>query len=90
MRSSSQDYPFSLTLNAKGLNMNRLKKLRKQNHYTLQNIADAIGVSNGTVANYENEKGEPNIATLIKVADYFDVSVDYLIGHEKASNHCNG
>ncbi len=70
--------------------MNRLKKLRKQNHYTLQNIADAIGVSNGTVANYENEKREPNIATLIKLADYFDVSVDYLIGHEKASNYCNG
>ena len=90
MRSSSQSYPFSLTLNAKGLNMNRLKKLRKQNHYTLQNIADAIGVSNGTVANYENEKREPNIATLIKLADYFDVSVDYLIGHEKASNLCNG
>jgi transcriptional regulator with XRE-family HTH domain len=62
--------------------MNRLKKLRKQNHYTLQNIADAIGVSNGAVANYENEKREPNIATLIELANYFDVSVDYLIGKE--------
>lgn len=61
----------------------RLKELRKQRHCTLQKVADAIGVSNGTVANYENEKREPNIATLIKLADYFDVSVDYLIGHEK-------
>ncbi|MFP7153791.1 helix-turn-helix domain-containing protein [Weissella paramesenteroides] len=61
----------------------RLKELRKQRYCTLQNVADAIGVSNGTVANYENEKREPNIATLIKLADYFDVSVDYLIGHEK-------
>ncbi|WP_288572018.1 helix-turn-helix domain-containing protein [uncultured Weissella sp.] len=65
----------------------RLKELRKQRRDTLQNVADAIGVSNGTVANYENEKREPNIATLIKLADYFDVSVDYLIGHEKTPNH---
>lgn len=68
----------------------RLKELRKQRHCTLQNVADAIGVSNGTVANYENEKREPNIATLIKLADYFDVSVDYLIGHKKTSNQGNG
>ena len=68
----------------------RLKELRKQNHYTLQNVADAVDVSNGTVANYENGKREPNIATLIKLADYFDVSVDYLIGHKKTSNQGNG
>ncbi|WP_258088403.1 helix-turn-helix domain-containing protein [Weissella fangxianensis] len=68
----------------------RLKELRKQRHETLQNVSDAIGVSNGTVANYENEKREPRIDVLIKLADYFDVSVDYLIGHEKTSNHGTG
>lgn len=65
----------------------RLKELRKAKGLTLQKIADVIGVSNGTVANYENRKREPRIDTLIKLADYFDVSVDYLIEHEKASNH---
>lgn len=90
MRSSSQSYPFSLTLNAKGLNMNRLKKLRKANGLTQHQLANELGMIKQTYSNYENEKREPNIATLIKVADYFDVSVDYLIGHEKASNYCNG
>lgn len=68
----------------------RLKELRKAKGLTLQKIADVIGVSNGTVANYENERREPRIDMLIKLADYFDVSVDYLIGHEKTSNHGTG
>ncbi|MDF8372103.1 helix-turn-helix domain-containing protein [Weissella paramesenteroides] len=60
--------------------MNRIKELRKQNHYTLQNVADAVGVSNGTVANYENGKREPKLATWKKLADFFDVDVGYLQG----------
>lgn len=72
--------------------MNRLKKLRKQNHYTLQNIADAIGVSNGTVANYENGKREPKLAMWQKLADYFDVDIGYLQGvtdYENANDLIN-
>jgi transcriptional regulator with XRE-family HTH domain len=60
--------------------MNRIKELRKQNHYTLQNVADAVGVSNGTVANYENGKREPKLAMWKKIADYFGVSIGYLQG----------
>lgn len=60
--------------------MNRIKELRKQNHYTLQNVADAVGVSNGTVANYENGKREPKLAMWQKLADFFDVDVGYLQG----------
>ena len=82
MRSSSQSYPFSLTLNAKGLNMNRLKKLRKANGLTQHQLANELGMIKQTYSNYENEKREPNIATLIELANYFDVSVDYLIGKE--------
>lgn len=60
--------------------MNRIKELRKQNHYTLQNVADAVGVSNGTVANYENGKREPKLAMWQKLADFFDVDMGYLQG----------
>lgn len=60
--------------------MNRIKELRKQNNYTLQNVADAIGVSNGTVANYENGKREPKLATWQNLADFFGVTVPYLQG----------
>ena len=72
--------------------MNKIKELRKQKHYTLQNIADAIGVSNGTVANYENGKREPKLATWQKIADFFDVDIGYLQGitdYENANDLIN-
>ena len=65
----------------------RLKKLRKAKGLSQTQLANELGMIKQTYSNYENEKREPNIATLIKLADYFDVSVDYLIGHEKTSNH---
>ena len=65
----------------------RLKELRKANGLTQHQLANELGMIHQTYSNYENEKHEPNIAMLIKLADYFDVSVDYLIGHEKTSNH---
>lgn len=72
--------------------MNKIKELRKQKHYTLQNVADAIGVSNGTVANYENGKREPKLAMWQKLADYFDVDIGYLQGvtdYENANDLIN-
>ena len=44
-------------------------------------LADAIGVSQQSVNKYENHKIEPDIETLIRIADFFETSVDYLIGH---------
>lgn len=82
MRSSSQNYPFSLTLNAKGLNMNRLKKLRKAKGLTQQQLADEFKTTRQNISLYEKEKHDPRLKTLIKFTDYFDVSVDYLIGKE--------
>ena len=61
----------------------RLKELREKQGLTLDDIQLKTGIKRATFSRYENEKSEPNIATLIKLADYFDVSVDYLIGHEK-------
>ncbi len=46
-----------------------------------QQLADVIGVSQQSVNKYENHSIEPDVATLIKIADYFGVTVDYLIGH---------
>lgn len=62
------------------MNLSRLKRLRKQRHISQQVLADHLGVSAQSVANYENLKYEPDIPTLLKLAAYFDVSVDYLIG----------
>lgn len=57
-----------------------LKALRNELKISQQQLADAIGVSQQSVNKYENQDVEPDIAILIKIAEYFSVSVDYLIG----------
>lgn len=58
-----------------------LKILRNKKGISQQKLADAIGVSQQSINKYENHKIEPDIDTLIKIADFFETSVDYLIGH---------
>lgn len=48
----------------------------------MQQVADAIGVTNNTLSRYETGKREPSVQFLIKLANLFDVTVDYLIGRE--------
>lgn len=57
----------------------KILELRKQKKLTQQNIADFLGISQRAYANYENNKNEPNITTLIKLANYYNVSLDYLL-----------
>ncbi len=58
-----------------------LKFLRTKNNISQQQLADIIGVTQQSINKYENHKVEPDIQTLIKLAEYFNTSVDYLIGH---------
>ncbi|MBR7166020.1 MAG: helix-turn-helix transcriptional regulator, partial [Clostridia bacterium] len=57
-----------------------LKVLRNQMGISQQHLAEALGISQQSVNRYENHKVEPDINTLIKMADFFGVSVDILIG----------
>lgn len=59
----------------------KLKVLRNRRGTSQQQLADVIGVSQQSINKYENHDVEPDIATLKAIADYFDTSVDYLIGH---------
>lgn len=59
---------------------NILKSLRIQQKKTQQEIADFLGITRQGYAKYENDLGEPDNSTLSKLADYFDVSTDYLLG----------
>lgn len=60
----------------------RLKSLRENAGFkSQQSFADAFGVAQSTVGNWEAGKREPNYATTICLADFFKVTVDYLIGH---------
>ncbi len=60
--------------------LGNMKKLRTMARMSQRELADIIGVSQQSVNKYENHGVEPGIETLIKIADYFNVSVDYLIG----------
>lgn len=58
----------------------RLKALRTQQRKTQQEMADLLGITRQGYAKYENNLGEPDNSTLAKLADYFEVSTDYLLG----------
>lgn len=57
-----------------------LKKLRKQRNITQKQLAIGIGASERGVQNYELNAKKPNYESLIALADYFDISIDYLVG----------
>lgn len=61
--------------------LKNLKLLREETGITQKQLAEAIGVSQQSINKYENHNIEPDITTLIHIADFFDTSVDYLIGY---------
>ena len=58
----------------------RLKHLRTLRGLTLEQLANEFSSYKGTVSSLENSKKNPSLYMIINLADYFDVSVDYLIG----------
>ena len=60
----------------------RLKECRKNINKTQREVAVALGISDRGYQNYETAVREPNHEITIKIADYFGVSIDYLLGRE--------
>lgn len=60
----------------------RFKLLREQAGLTQTAFARAFGVAQSTVAGWESGSREPNIATVRRLAEYFGVTADYLLGGE--------
>lgn len=58
----------------------RLKELRMEKGIGQATLAKILGVSSGIVCLWETDRSEPTAPNLVKLADYFDVSVDYLLG----------
>lgn len=61
----------------------RLKCLRQQRNLTQAELSQAIGITQGLLSHYEAGQKEPRLTALIKIADYFHVSIDYLAGRTK-------
>ena len=58
----------------------RLKELRKAKGISQLKLATDLNTNQNTISRYETGEREPGILELIKIADYFDVSIDYLVG----------
>lgn len=66
--------------------MIKLKELRMQKGCNQTDVAKVLGITQQAYANYETEKRQPDNETLSKLADFFNVSVDYLLGRTDASS----
>lgn len=61
----------------------QLKELRQQRNLSQKELAKILNVSTGTVGNWEAGSREPDFTMTLKIADYFDVSLDTLLGRER-------
>lgn len=64
----------------------RLTLLRKNKKMTQQKVADKLHLSRGTYAQYEIDRRVPEYATLQSLADFYEVSIDYLVGRTENPN----
>ncbi|WP_096202100.1 helix-turn-helix domain-containing protein [Bacillus sp. FJAT-45350] len=60
----------------------RIRTLRKERNMTLRDLAEKLKIPFTTLGNYEREDREPNVSTFLALADFFEVSVDYLTGKQ--------
>lgn len=60
--------------------MLKLKELRKSKRLTQQDIADFLKIERNSYTRYENESRFPTLSALIKLADFYGVSIDYILG----------
>lgn len=58
----------------------KIQLLMMQRHMNKSDLSKAVGVSTGNLSDWANGRSSPSMDKLIKVADYFDVSLDYLVG----------
>ncbi|WP_458414555.1 helix-turn-helix domain-containing protein [Schinkia sp. CFF1] len=70
----------------------RLSQLRKEKHKTQDDMAKLLGITRPAYTAYESGRRQPDYETLHKLAEYHDVSIDYLITgkeHVKEEKHSN-
>lgn len=63
-------------------NSDQLKKIRKEKKFTIQAVSDGAGIPTRTYQNYEYGKREISAEALYKLADFYGVTTDYLLGRE--------
>lgn len=61
------------------MEMQGLQQIRKERGYSQLKVAFALNISREALSYYENGKRSPDIEMLVRMSEYFDVSIDYLI-----------
>ncbi|WP_326910631.1 helix-turn-helix domain-containing protein [Sedimentibacter sp. MB31-C6] len=64
----------------------RLKQLRLSNNLTLLQLGNNVGSTKATISNLENGNKKPSLELILTLAEYFNVSLDYLTGRSDSSN----
>lgn len=64
----------------------RLKSLREAQNMSQQDLADKLKINRSTYARYELGQTQPDFDTLQKIADFYEVSIDYLLGRTDIRN----
>lgn len=65
----------------------RIKELRKSKNLTQSDLGKILGVGKTTISMYENGNSTPNDEIKLKISEYFDVSLDYLLGKLDLKNN---
>lgn len=60
----------------------KIRELRKSKKLSLEDLAHFLGTSNQTISNWENEKTEPDVKSIKKLAGFFGVTTDYLLDYQ--------
>ena len=58
----------------------RFKQLREENGLTLEQVGKELGFIKQTISKYEKNESEPSYSDLVRIAKFFGVSIDYLLG----------
>ncbi len=69
-----------------------IQSLRAARNITQKNLAEILGISRAALAHYESNRREPDLTTLCKIADFFDISIDYILDrtqNEKINTNIN-
>lgn len=69
--------------------MKQLRSLRKAKGLSMKELGQFVGVAESTISLYENGKRQPDNDTMLRLADFFGVTVDYLLGRDEIKNPPN-
>lgn len=67
----------------------RLKQLRERKRLSQIELANILEVSNGSISKWERNERQPDYETLEKIADFFNTSIDYLLGRSETKDNNN-